>query len=306
MSTSRSHVILGGNGPVGRETALALLRRGTTPTVVARRPSTVDGTTSVTGDLLSRDDTVRATADAEVAYLTIGVPYSSRVWAEQWPVVIDNTIAACVASGTRLVFLDNVYLYGPVHGSMTETTPINPTTRKGRTRALLVRRLEEAARDHGLVYSIARSADFYGPGASTSVFNNFALDRISAGKKATWLFNADLPHSMTYTPDIGEAMAILGTIPSDAGGVWHVPTAPPLTGREYVRVAAGDDAETNVMGMATMRIGAPFNAAAREVLELSYQNTQPYVFDSRAFEEQFSMAATPIAAGIAASLSPRR
>ncbi len=306
MSTSRSHVILGGNGPVGRETALALLRRGVTPTVVARRPSAVEGTTSVTGDLLSREDTVRATADAEVAYLTVGLPYSSRIWAEQWPIVIDNAIEACLASGSRLVFLDNVYLYGPVDGTMTETTPINPTTRKGRTRALLVRRLEEAARDRGLVYSIARSADFYGPGASTSVFNNFALDPISVGRRATWLFNADLPHSMTYTPDIGEAMAILGTTQSPAGGVWHVPTAPPLTGREYVRIAAGADAETNVMGMATMRIGALFNSAAREALELSYQNTQPYVFDSRAFEEQFGMAPASVADGIAASLSPRR
>lgn len=306
MSTSPRHVILGGNGPVGRETALALLRRGIAPTVVARRPSALQGTTSVTGDLLSRDDTVRATADAEVAYLTIGLPYSSRVWAEQWPIVMDNAIQGCLASGARLIFLDNVYLYGPVDGPMTEATPVNPTTRKGRTRALLVGRLEEAARDRGLVYSIARSADFYGPGASTSVFNTFALDRISAGKKATWLFNADLPHSMTYTPDIGEAMAILGTTQSPAGGVWHVPTAPPLTGREYVRVAAGADAETNVMGMSTMRIGALFNSAAREVLELSYQNTQPYVFDSHAFEEKFGMAATPIADGIAASLSPRR
>ena len=306
MNTSPRHVILGGNGPVGRETALALLRRGISPTVVARRASTIDGALSVTADLLVPEETARAVADADVAYLTVGLPYSSRVWAEQWPVVIDNAIEACLASGSRLIFLDNVYLYGPVDGAMTESTPVNPTTRKGRTRALLVRRLEEAARDRGLVYSIARSADFYGPGASTSVFNNFALDPISRGKKATWLFNADLPHSMTYTPDIGDAMAILGTTESPAGGVWHVPTAPPLTGREYVAVAAGPDAAMNVMGMGTMRVGALFNSAAREVLELSYQNTRPYLFDSTAFETAFGVAPTPIAEGIAACLSPRR
>ena len=46
-----------------------------------------------------------------------------------------NTIDACKATGARLVFFDNVYMYGMVKGKMTESTPFNPISEKGRIRA---------------------------------------------------------------------------------------------------------------------------------------------------------------------------
>ena len=56
------------------------------------------------------------------------------------------------------------------------------------------------------------------------------------------------------------------------------------------------------MGRTTMRIGALFNSAARETLEMGYQYTRPYLFDSTSFETAFGMTATPTAQGIATSL----
>jgi len=307
MTTVPQHVVLGGNGVVGRETVGALLRRGAATTSVGRRPSSVPGVASVTADLLVPADVSRVLAGAEVAYLTVGLAYSSAVWEQQWPIVVRNAIDAAIANGTQLVYFDNVYSYGLVDGAMTEQSPISPDSRKGRVRAAALATLNAAA-ERGLSFTVARSADFYGPGATTSVFNGFALARIAAGKPGTWLFDADQPHSMTYTPDIGEALAILGTERAEraerAGGVWHVPTAPALTGREYLRLAGS--AEAKVMSRTTMRIGSLFNSAARESLEMSYQNTSPYLFDSSAFETAFSVRPTPIADGIAASLDAYR
>ena len=301
MTTVPQHVVLGGNGVVGRETVGALLRRGAATTSVGRRPSSVPGVASVTADLLVPADVSRVLAGAEVAYLTVGLAYSSAVWEQQWPIVVRNAIDAAIANGTQLVYFDNVYSYGLVDGAMTEQSPISPDSRKGRVRAAALATLNAAA-ERGLSFTVARSADFYGPGATTSVFNGFALARIAAGKPGTWLFDADQPHSMTYTADIGDALAILGT--ERAGGVWHVPTAPALTGREYLRLAGS--AEAKVMSRTTMRIGSLFNSAARESLEMSYQNTSPYLFDSSAFEMAFSARPTPIADGIAASLDAYR
>ncbi|GAA4991913.1 NAD-dependent epimerase/dehydratase family protein [Kineococcus glutinatus] len=303
--TSSAHVVLGGNGVVGRETVRALLARGHTPASVGRRPSTADGARSVTADLLDRADATRALRGAEVAYLVVGLPYSSRVWAERWPVILRNTVDAALEQGTHLVYLDNVYAYGRVDGPMTEDAPINPSSRKGRVRAAALELLGDAAA-RGLAVTVGRSADFYGPGASTSVFTTFALDRIAAGRKGTWLLDADQPHSLTYTPDIGDALAVLGTAGEARGRTWHLPTAPALTGREYVRLAAGPGAPTAVMGPATLRIGALFNTAARETLEMGYQYTAPYVFDSTAFETTFGVAPTPVAEGIAATLAAAR
>jgi nucleoside-diphosphate-sugar epimerase len=302
MTTARKHIVLGGNGVVGRETVAALRRRGEDPTSVGRRASAVDGVSSAIADLLIAPDVARVLEGARVAYLTAGLDYSSAVWAEQWPVVVRNAIDAAVAHGTHLVYFDNVYAYGRVAGPMTEQTAVRPTSRKGRVRADALAALEAATTENGLSVTIARSADFYGPGATTSVFNGFALARIAAGRSGTWLFDADQPHSLSYTPDIGEALATLGTSPAGRGGVWHVPTAPALTGREYVRLAAGSDSRVAVMGRTTMRVGALFNRAARETLEMGYQYTAPYVFDSTAFETAFGVSPTPVAEGIAATL----
>lgn len=303
MTSTPPHVVLGGNGVAGRETVRALVDRGLRTSSVGRKPSTMHGARSITADLLIARDVHRALRDAEVAYLTAGLPYSTRIWQTQWPVIVRNTIDAAVENGTHLVYLDNVYAYGPVSGAMTESTPINPTSRKGEVRAAALRALEEAAA-RGLVVTIGRSADFYGPGATTSAFNTYALDRIARGKAGTWFFDADQPHSLTYTPDIGNALAVLGTTPQAHGRTWHLPTAPALTGHDYLELADGSGQRTKVMSLTSMRLGALFNANARETLEMAYQYTAPYLLDSTTFQSAFNVSPTSPAEGIKNSLSP--
>ena len=305
------HVVLGGAGVVGRETTAALREAGHSVRSVTR--STSPGVAGVTGvehvvaDLCDAASTARAVQGADVAYLTVGLPYTTQAWRRDWPVVVRNTIEACLANGTRLVHFDNVYAYGRTDGPMTESTPIRPASRKGAVRAELLAMLAAARDERGLDVTIARSADFYGPGASTSVFNTFAIDAVSASKPPTWLFDATQPHSMTYTRDIGAALAVLGTDDRARGRTWHVPTAPALTGEQYLALATGDTGLAHrTMSATIMRIGALFSSAARESLEMSYQYTAPYHFDSSAFERTFGLTPTPYAEGIAASLELSR
>ncbi len=295
------HVVLGGTGVVGKETISALAGRGLSVASVSRQGDESPHAQAIKADLTQRGDSIRALERAEVAYLVLGLPYSLAVWRRDWPVIVDNVIDACLENDTSLVFLDNVYSYGAVSGPMTEETPIRPTSRKGQVRADLLARLA-AARAKGLDVTFARSADFYGPGAGTSVFNNMVIDAVVAGKAPTWLLDATLPHSMTYTPDIGTALAILGTDPRGRNGVWHVPTAPALTGEEYLTMATGEGQTHKVMSKLMLRIGGIFVPAARESLELSYQNTNPYMFDSSKFESTFGVDPTPYEDGIARSL----
>lgn len=295
------HAVLGGNGVVGKQTVSALADRGVTVVSVNRQLHEIPNGQAVQADLMDRDDVVRAINGAEVAYLALGLPYSLAVWRREWPVIVDNVIEACRIHDTHLVFLDNVYAYGRVSGLMTEDTPIRPTSKKGQVRADLLAKFV-VARDAGLGVTIARSADFYGPGASTSVFNGMAIDAVAAGKAPTWLLNSSLPHSMTYTPDIGAALAILGTDPRGRNGVWHVPTAPALTGEDYLAMATGPGRTHKVMSKMVLRLGGLFVPAAREAVELSYQNTEPYSFDSTKFESTFGVSATGYREGIARTL----
>jgi nucleoside-diphosphate-sugar epimerase len=296
-----NHAVLGGNGVVGRETTKALLAQNHTVSSVARSTAEPSAATSIIADLTDAASAVQALEGADVAYLTIGLPYSTRVWRRDWPLIMGNSIDACLAHGTRLVFFDNVYAYGATDAPMTESTPIRPTSRKGAVRASLLRMLEAAARERGLAYTVGRSADFYGPGASTSVFNGFVIDKVAKGRPPVWLFDADQPHSMTYTPDIGKALAILGTDDRAHGRAWHLPTAPALTGAEYLDLATGGRLPQKIMSAATMRLGGLFVPVARETVEMAYQYTGPYHFDSTAFETTFGVAPTPYSEGIAAA-----
>jgi hypothetical protein len=46
-----------------------------------------------------------------------------------------NAIEACKRSNARLVFFDNVYMYGKVDTVMTEDRPFRPCSKKGEIRA---------------------------------------------------------------------------------------------------------------------------------------------------------------------------
>ncbi len=107
-----THIVLGGTGVVGRETISALRSAGHSVSSVERTPSADAAVPRIGADLRDAASAVRALQGADVAYLTVGLPYSTRTWQRDWPVILRNTIDACIANGTHLVYFDNVYAYG--------------------------------------------------------------------------------------------------------------------------------------------------------------------------------------------------
>ena len=89
----------------------------------------------ISADLSDKDQTIRAVAGSSIAYLLVGLKYDHKLWTEMWPRIMANTIEACKRSGAKLIFFDNVYMYGKVSGTMTEETPFNPCSKKGEVRA---------------------------------------------------------------------------------------------------------------------------------------------------------------------------
>jgi len=132
--------ILGANGVIANNLVKALPAYTNQIRLVSRKPKKVNSTDEIlSADLLNTEQTAKAVAGSKVAYLTAGLPYTTKVWREQWPVVMNNVIEACEKHNTKLVFFSNVYPYGKVSGKMTEETPFNPCSNKGEVRA----RIEE-------------------------------------------------------------------------------------------------------------------------------------------------------------------
>ncbi len=297
------HTLLGAGGSVGTPLADELLAAGLRVRLVSRRGVTRPGTETARADLTRLDETVEAVRGSSVAYLLAGLPYRAAVWQEQWPELMSSAVEACKRAGASLVFLDNVYMYGRVDGTMTEETPYNPCSRKGEIRARIARQLEEEMRGGALRASIARAADFYGPHADrTSVPYILALDRLRAGKSARWLVDASLPHSFSYSLDCARGMALLGRRPEATGQVWHLPTAaPPIDGRTFVEIAArelGVPSRVSPLRPWMVRLVGLLNADVAEIVEMLYQNDRPYVFDSSKITRAFGITPTPYAEGI--------
>src|SRR5882724_5829938 len=226
------HTILGAGGVIANGLAAELIHHQESVRLVSRHPAPRQGASSHAADITDLAQTIRAVGGSSVVYLCAGLKYDYSVWRQQWPKILNNAIEACGQTGARLIFFDNVYMYGKVDGTMTEETPYDPSSRKGDLRARIATQLMSEVRKGNITASIARSADFYGPGADkTSVFNLLVFQRLKKDQRAQWLVNATVPHSFTYTKDAAKSLYLLAGNESSWNQAWHLPTASsPLTG----------------------------------------------------------------------------
>ncbi len=296
--------ILGSSGIIGKEVARELFRSYTKDIrLVSRNPKQVNPTDQLfKADLLDRNAVMEAVKGSKVVYLTVGIQYSAKIWAEQWPVIMRNVVDACIAHKAKLVFFDNVYSYGKVDGIMTEETPYNPCSKKGTVRLSVINMMMDEVKKGNLEALIARAADFYGPGTPLSFINVMVLANYAKGKKAQVMGNINTKHSFTYTPDAGKATAILGNTPSAYNQVWHVPTsAEKLTGVDFINMIAGmmgTKPRFSILSKTMCRLLGLFMPLLKELVEMMYQNDRDYFFDSSKFEKRFGWTATPYKVGI--------
>jgi nucleoside-diphosphate-sugar epimerase len=300
----QTHTLIGAGGAIGSPLAAELLQQGAPVRLLSRSGRSMQGAEARAADVFQWKDLVAGIAGSKVAYLLVGLDYNTKLWQEQWPVVMENTLRACAETGVPLVFFDNVYMYGAVDGKMTEQTPFNPTSKKGEARAKIATMLLESVQRGEVTASIARSADFYGPWADEkSQFYQTVIKNIAAGKKAQWLGNANMPHSMSYTLDCAKALVTLANDPTSFNQTWHMPThnPPPLptdliqmVSRELGVAYAGVQAAPKWL----VRTIGLFVPIMKEMVEMLYQNERPYWFDSSKFEQQYQYSPVDYEQGI--------
>jgi nucleoside-diphosphate-sugar epimerase len=297
------HTILGAGGPVANALTAQLIQANKNIRLVSRRPVNVENKNVKwhKADLLQAAKVIAATKGSTVIYMCAGIVYNKDIWQQQWPVIMQNIIDAAKAHNARLIFFDNVYMYGVVDGPMLETTPYNPVSVKGEVRAKIVTQLMDEVKAGNVQATLARAADFYGAESMNSFLDSMVLSKYAKGEKAMWLGKAKTKHSFTFIPDAGRAMYLLGQNPESDNQIWHLPTAPPLTGNEFVNLAAGvfnvqpKYIQVNKLMLQLMGL---FNKVIKDSVEMYYQYDHDYIFDSTKFEKAFGVQPTSYADGI--------
>ena len=298
-------ILVLGYGAVGRAVTAALAARGDTVRVGQRsRPADLPAGVGFTPcDLLDPQAVRQAVAGAAQVVLAVGLPYDSRIWKVSWPPVMTNLIAACAETGTRIVFIDNLYQLGRQTGPRREDMTL---TRKGRKPAILsqVTRIWMGARDRVRLAAL-RCTDFYGPGVPVSHVGSTGFGALAQGRPALLLAPPDTPHDFAYVPDIARAVLALLDAGDDAyGQVWNMPCAPTLTPRQILTLGAraiGVKPRINAIPFWLLPPMGLFVRFIGEMLDVGFTWDGPYVVDGRKFTERFRFQVTPYEVGAAAT-----
>jgi NAD dependent epimerase/dehydratase family. len=217
----------------------------------------------------------------------------------------DAILAATSEAGAKLVFGDNLYMYGAVEGPMTEDLPYQATSRKGRTRARMALTLLDAHQQGRVQVAIGRASDFYGPGVTDSYVGRSLFASALAGKPFGALKDLDAPHTFTFIDDFAKGLVTLSEHEEALGKAWHVPSAPTISTREFVSMVyeqAGSPPRFQVAGRNLVAFLGLFNPMMRELKEMLYQFEAPFRMDHSRFEKAFGAAPTPHAEAIRQTL----
>jgi nucleoside-diphosphate-sugar epimerase len=293
-----THVVFG-TGAIGLSLVEELVGMGLPVRAVNRsgHADVPDGVEVVAGDASDTEFSASAATGAAVVYQCLNPPYYR--WAELFPPLQEAVVHAARTAGARYMSFENTYMYGDTHGQpATERTPLRAHTRKGKVRLTMAEQLRRLHEGGDLAVATARASDYFGPyGTTQSPFGDLVIGAALAGKAARVVGDPDQPHSYTYTLDAARTLAALGTRDDVSGEVFHVPNAPAQTTRQIIGKIAeqlGSPIRISVAPRLLLRAMGLFNPTVREVNEMLYEFTQPFIIDSTKAQTRLAINPTPL------------
>jgi len=170
--------------------------------------------------------------------------------------------------------------------TLVETTPQQPTTRKGRIRVEIEEAMRDAARA-GLRCVIVRAGDFFGGPGRGSWFDRVIVKPLPKGK-AVYPGRADLVHAWAYLPDLARAFVMIAERRAalSAFDTLHFP-GHALTGEELLAgiarsarrlglLGAGRELQRGNLPWGWLRAGGLLIPMWRELAELRYLWEMPH------------------------------
>jgi len=199
--------ILGSNGQIGQELTKELHKNFTTDLrLVSRSPKKVNESDQLfPANLLNYEETNKAIIGSEIVYFTAGLPMDSKMWEEQFLIMMANVMKSCIENQTKLVFFDNTYMYAKNSDPQTEDSFFRPVGRKAVVRANMVQMLLDKMNAKEIDAVICRAPEFYGPGKTQSITNTMIFENINQGKKLRVPLSDSSLRTLIWTPDASRA-----------------------------------------------------------------------------------------------------
>ena len=290
------HVVTGA-GPVGATVALQLADAGHPVRVLTRSGSGPEHPLVERRrvDVSRPDHLDEAFAGAAAVHHCIhGSRYTTAAWRAELPAAERVVLEAAGRAGAVVVFPESLYAYGRVEGPMTEDSPRDADFGKPAGRVDLLRARAESSTP---TVSVAAS-DFFGPRVLNAHAGERMVPAVLAGRTIRVVGSLDQPHSFTYVPDLAAAMIRAADTPDLWDTFLHAPTGPAVTMRELVtQLAAVAEVPVPRLGVIPawlLRAVGTVHEETRELAEMSFQFTAPFVLDSAKSEARLGLSPTPL------------
>jgi nucleoside-diphosphate-sugar epimerase len=308
--------VIFGTGPVGLNTAQALLEQGMNIRFVNRSGSLSEQRKLVVPALKEGNWEIQK-ADATVwEQVQKAVEGASHIYHcanplyHQWSTILrkvqENLIQAALEQNAVLAVSENLYMYKRGVDTIQIDTEIDPPTKKGLIRQALHEKLIQAGKENSLKWTTIRASDFYGPGSTDqSVFGTkYFLNSLFNSKKVYFMGNASISHSYTYVKDFGKALALAAHDKDAWQKSWIIANKEIHT--KYIAqkfmYQAGKQVGMGKLSRRLLSFLGIFNPVIREVPEMLYQKEEDYIVDGSDFEKKFNFRPTSLNDGIAETL----
>jgi nucleoside-diphosphate-sugar epimerase len=297
------HVVLGARGVSGLAILDELKRNNKNCRGVVRSGDIV-GVSCTHANLLDKKETENATFSASHVYLCAGLQYSTKVWERDWPVVMENVISACEKSNSKLIFLDNIYMYGPIplNVPFDESHPRSPSSKKGKVRKEISEMVVQAHKHNRIKAIVARAADFYGPNVTNCALYPSYIENIINNKNPQSLAKLKVRHTYSYIPDIAKALVLLASEESCYGEVWHLPVSEAITITEttiLINKILKTNYQVSYLPSLMRKALSLFIPALAELSEMMYQFDYDYIMSYDKFKKKFpDFKETPMEEGL--------
>ncbi|WP_313813408.1 NAD-dependent epimerase/dehydratase family protein [Glutamicibacter sp.] len=285
--------ILGSSGQIAVELAKELQRTMTHDLrLVSRNPHRVNDLDQLhAANLLDAGQTTAAMRGSEVVYFTAGLPADTKLWEQQFPLMLRNALDAARATGAKFAYFDNTYMYPQDQQVQTEETAFAPVGRKGKVRAQMAQMVLDEMQRGDIPVLIARAPEFYGPGRTQSFTNTLIIDNIAHGKNPRIPVADRYLRSLIWTPDASRALAALANTDDAYGQTWHLPIDQHrLTYQQFTQLADqvfGHKSKPVILPRWALQAAGLFLPQVRELHELLPRYAADNIFDSSKFASRF-------------------
>lgn len=296
-------LVLGASGAMGYAIVKVLVEKGVHVRAFARHRDKLErlfgnykDVEIVTGDVLRRNDLEAAVAGCDVIFHSINIPY--QYWEKQLLDMMENVLEVVKANAAKLAMVDNIYAYGRgVGGKVTESTPKQPHTKKGKLRLKQL----ELIKNSGVAYLIAHFPDFYGPNAEGTMLGT-TLPNVLRNKNSMFVGNQKVAREHIFTSDGAKAIVTLALTETAYGQTWNIPAYDTITGEELIellREITGYRKKVITIRKAMIQLLGLFNPFMKEVVEMFYLMEEPVVLDGSKYKKEIGpLPRTPYKEGL--------